>query len=224
MGKNLKTRVEDYDFVKGGKLKSDAYTLETSKMSERDLKDLLNYIDSEYKFSTTIWLPAYIEEGLNEDARKTDPSLKEHIGKTVSDILEDEDGENSYIKVKFTDKTQLSITAYPMGGRGVGLVAEGSLNEGAKILTKDLSREGEEFVAWIEKTMKTGTIKTISLEKNTAEVTFNENTDLTDDLFNMVREWPNAPAYMDLYVDVMSVNRGRLVMMVYGKRGMSFTA
>jgi hypothetical protein len=162
MGKNLKAKVEDYDFIKGGKLKSDAYTLETSKMSERDLKDLLNYIDNEdYKFSTTIWLPAYIKE---------------------------------------------------------------DLNEGAKILTKDLSREGEEFVAWIEKTMKTGTIKTISLEKNTAEITFNENVDLTDDMFNMVREWPNAPAYMDLYVDVMSVNRGRLVMMVYGKRGMSFTA
>ena len=163
------------------------------------------------------------EEFLNEDARKTDPSLKEHIGKTVSDILEDDDGENSYIKVKFTDKTQLSITAYPMGSGGVGLVAEGSLNEGAKISPKYLSREGEEFVSWIEKTMKNGTIKSIFLEKNTAEVTFNENTDLTDDLFNMVEQWPNAPIHMDLYVDVMSVNRGRLVMMIYGKSGMSFT-
>lgn len=130
MVKNLEARVEDYDFVKGGKIEKDAYTLETSKMSERDLKDLLNYIDSQgYQFSTTIWLPAYLEEGLNEDSRKTDPSLKEHIGKKVAAILEDEDGENSYIKVKFTDNTHLSITAYPMGSGGVGLVAERKLNE-----------------------------------------------------------------------------------------------
>jgi hypothetical protein len=101
---------------------------------------------------------------------------------------------------------------------------ESELNEGAKISPKDLSREGEELVNWLEKTLKNGTIKSIFLEKNTAEVTFNENTDLTDDLFNMVEQWPNAPAYMDLYVDVMSVNRGRLVMMVFGKPGMKFTA
>jgi hypothetical protein len=68
------------------------------------------------------------QEFLNEDAKKTDPSLKEHIGKKVKAILEDEDGVNSYVTVQFTDNTQMKIIAYPMAG-GVGLVAEGKLNE-----------------------------------------------------------------------------------------------
>jgi hypothetical protein len=102
-------------------------------------------------------------------------------------------------------------------------VSESQLNEGAKITPKELSREGEEFIKWFEKTMASGSVKSIVLEDNTAEVTFNQNLDISKDIFNMVREWPNAPAYMDLYIDVMSVNRGQLVMMIYGKSGMSFT-
>ena len=67
-------------------------------------------------------------ERVNEDYRNTDPSLKEYVGKTVKAILEDDDGENSYVTIQFNDNTQMKITAYPLGSGGVGLVVE-SLNE-----------------------------------------------------------------------------------------------
>ena len=67
-------------------------------------------------------------ERVNEDYRNTDPSLKEYVGKTVKAILEDDDGENSYVTIQFNDNTQMKITAYPLGSGGVGLVLE-SLNE-----------------------------------------------------------------------------------------------
>lgn len=68
------------------------------------------------------------ESFLNEDYRNTDPSLKEYVGKTVKAILEDDDGENSYVTIQFNDSTQMKITAHPLGSGGVGLVVE-SLDE-----------------------------------------------------------------------------------------------
>ena len=68
------------------------------------------------------------EEFLNEDYRNTDPSLKDYVGKKIKAILEEEDGENSYVTIQFNDNTQMKITAYPLGSGGVGLVVE-SLNE-----------------------------------------------------------------------------------------------
>ena len=63
-------------------------------------------------------------EPTNEDARTTDSSLKEYVGKTIKAILEDEDGENSYVIIKLTDGSQMRITAYPMGSGGVGMTVE----------------------------------------------------------------------------------------------------
>ena len=63
-------------------------------------------------------------ESVNEDAKKTDPSLKGYVGKTIKAILEDYDGENSYVTIQFSDNTQMSITAYPAGNGGVGLEVE----------------------------------------------------------------------------------------------------
>ena len=67
MGRNLEASHKDYEFTKGGKLSMETHTLDTSKLSERDLTDLIHYLDSEkYKFSTLIWLPAY--ESITMDA------------------------------------------------------------------------------------------------------------------------------------------------------------
>lgn len=45
----------------------------------------------------------------------------EFTGKTIKFIKEDFDGENAYLKITFTDGAEMSITAYPTGGGGVGL-------------------------------------------------------------------------------------------------------
>ena len=45
----------------------------------------------------------------------------EFTGQTIKSIKEDQDGENAYLKITFTDGTKMSITAYPTGGGGVGL-------------------------------------------------------------------------------------------------------
>jgi hypothetical protein len=45
----------------------------------------------------------------------------EFTGKTIKSIKENFDGENAYLKIIFTDGTEMSITAYPTGGGGVGL-------------------------------------------------------------------------------------------------------
>jgi hypothetical protein len=63
-------------------------------------------------------------EPTNEDARTTDSSLKEYVGKTIKAILEDEDGENSYVTIKLSNGSQIRITAYPTGGGGVGMAIE----------------------------------------------------------------------------------------------------
>jgi hypothetical protein len=57
-----------------------------------------------------------------------DSSIMEHYGKTVKQVLEDEDGLNSYLTIQFEDNTQMIITAYPTGSGGVDLMVE-SLNE-----------------------------------------------------------------------------------------------
>jgi len=57
-----------------------------------------------------------------------DSSITDHYGKTVKQVLEDEDGLNSYLTIQFKDNTQMIITAYPTGSGGVELMVE-SLNE-----------------------------------------------------------------------------------------------
>jgi hypothetical protein len=65
MGKNLDSDYNDYKFTKGGKTSTDTHTLDTTKLSETELKDLIHYLESQrYKFYTEIWLPAY--ESVNE--------------------------------------------------------------------------------------------------------------------------------------------------------------
>jgi hypothetical protein len=70
------------------------------------------------------------EDFLNEAKGKPtkDSSIKDHYGKTIKQVLEDEDGENEYLTIQFTDNTEMYITAYPTGNGGVGLVVE-SVNE-----------------------------------------------------------------------------------------------
>jgi hypothetical protein len=97
------------------------------------------------------------------------------------------------------------------------------VNEAAKITPKDLTHEGEEAVKFLERIFRNGTVKKMDLENNTIEITFEQNLDLTEDLFSMAQKWPTAPSHLGLFVDVMSVNRGYLVMMVYGKPGLHFT-
>ena len=63
-------------------------------------------------------------ELINEDARTTDPSLKDYVGKTIKAILEDDYGENSYVTIKLSNGSQIRITAYPTGGGGVGMAVE----------------------------------------------------------------------------------------------------
>ena len=65
MGKNIDSN--KYYFEKS---KTVGYwILDVEKLSERELKDLLQYLESEkYKFGTQIWLPAY-ESEINEDQR-----------------------------------------------------------------------------------------------------------------------------------------------------------
>ena len=62
MGKNIDSK--KYYFEKS---KTVGYwILDVEKLSERELKDLLQYLESEkYKFGTQIWLPAY-ESEINE--------------------------------------------------------------------------------------------------------------------------------------------------------------
>jgi len=65
------------------------------------------------------------EDELNEDARRTtDPSLKDHIGKKIKAILEDEDGQNSYVRIMLSDGSRISITAYSTGSGGVEIAVE----------------------------------------------------------------------------------------------------
>jgi hypothetical protein len=96
------------------------------------------------------------------------------------------------------------------------------INEGAKITPKALTHEGEEAVKFLEGIFRNGTVTKMNLERNTIEITFEQNLDLTDDIFSMAQKWPTAPSHLGLFVDVMSVNRGFLTMMVYGKPGLNF--
>jgi len=108
MGQNLDSKIEDYDFVKGGKLKTDAWTLETSKMKERDLKDLLNYLDSQdYKFSTTIWLPAYIKESVNE-AKKSITQLATELVEIAASYVDVDMTPEMHAAQSIEDEDQLT--------------------------------------------------------------------------------------------------------------------
>jgi hypothetical protein len=93
----------------------------------------------------------------------------------------------------------------------------------APLIKQKLSKDGELFTSWFNKIMKSGTVKSIEFDKNSIEVAFETNTDLSSDIFNMVREWPTAPSQLGLYIDVMSVNRGQLVMVIFANPGISFT-
>ena len=107
------------------------WVLDVKKLSERELKDLLQYLESEkYKFGTEIWLPAYTDDGFESVVYEAkgkptkDSSIIDHYGKTIKQVLEEEDGENEYLTIQFTDNTEMYITAYPTGNGGVGLVVE----------------------------------------------------------------------------------------------------
>jgi hypothetical protein len=64
MGQNLDA--PDYKFTKGGRTSLETHTLDVSALSNQDLNDLFQYMESQkYPFSTTIWLPAF-ESSLNE--------------------------------------------------------------------------------------------------------------------------------------------------------------
>ena len=77
MGKNIDSN--KYYFEKS---KTVGYwILDVEKLSEGELKDLLQYLDSEkYKFSTQIWLPAY-ESEINEGAT---PRLLKSAGQNLA--------------------------------------------------------------------------------------------------------------------------------------------
>ncbi len=62
-------------------------------------------------------LKQIIKEELNEVLNEENSKF---IGKSIKYIKEDSDGENEYLKIKFTDGTEMNITAYPANG-GVGL-------------------------------------------------------------------------------------------------------
>jgi hypothetical protein len=96
------------------------------------------------------------------------------------------------------------------------------LNEGAKITPSKLTHEGEEAAKFLNSIFRTGTVKVMNFKDNVIEITFEDNLDLTDDIFGMVQKWTNAPSHLDLHIDVMSVNRGKLNMVVFGKPGIHF--
>ena len=60
-------------------------------------------------------LKKYLAEG------KLNENTSEFIGKTIQSIKEDDDSENAYLKIIFTDGSKMTITAYPLGMGGVGL-------------------------------------------------------------------------------------------------------
>ena len=97
------------------------------------------------------------------------------------------------------------------------------LNEGAKITPSKLTHEGEEAAKFLNSIFRSGTVKVMNFKDNTIEVIFEDSLDLTNDIFGMVQKWTNAPSHLDLYIDVMSVNRGKLVMMIFAKPGLHFT-
>jgi predicted AlkP superfamily phosphohydrolase/phosphomutase len=100
---------------------------------------------------------------------------------------------------------------------------ENFLNEGMKVTPKELTHEGEEALAWLTKIFDKAIIRSIEFDKNQIDIVFDDGVDLTSSLFNMGQKWLTAPAHLDLYVDVMSVNRGVLNAVIFGKAGMSFT-
>jgi hypothetical protein len=103
------------------------------------------------------------------------------------------------------------------------LTYESFLNEGAKITPRKLTREGEDASAWLQKIMRSGTIESMNFEGNRIDVIFEDAVDLSEDIFSLAQKWPTAPSNLDLYIDVMSVNRGKLNMVIFGKSGLSFT-
>jgi hypothetical protein len=102
------------------------------------------------------------EDFLNEAKGKPtkDSSIKDHYGKTIKQVLEDEDGENEYLTIQFTDNTEMYITAYPTGNGGVGLVVE-SVNEG------DMTKDYDGFIILDFKTKKLYKGRYIKGVKNT---------------------------------------------------------
>jgi hypothetical protein len=82
MGKNIDSN--KYYFEKS---KTVGYwILDVKKLSERELKDLLGYLESEkYKFGTQIWLPAY-ESEMNEGHRPAKVKIPTNASTVIKKI------------------------------------------------------------------------------------------------------------------------------------------
>lgn len=82
MGKNIDSN--KYYFEKS---KTVGYwILDVEKLSERELKDLLGYLESEkYKFGTQIWLPAY-ESEMNEGHRPAKVKIPTNASTVIKKI------------------------------------------------------------------------------------------------------------------------------------------
>ncbi len=108
-----------------------------------------------------------------------------------------------------------------------------SINESAKIYpnANNLSRQGEDLVKWLNTVTKEKSIESIDFREettasadNSCYVTFKTNTDLSVDMFSLIEQWKNAPKDLDLYIDTMSVNGGKLVAVIFAKPGIKFIA
>ena len=88
------------------------WVLDVKKLSERELKDLLQYLDSEkYKFGTEIWLPAYTGYGFESVVYEA----KEFMGYKVGDdfyYIPSTQGETRYYKIMAITKNVIKLQNY----------------------------------------------------------------------------------------------------------------
>lgn len=84
--------------------------------------------------------------------------------------------------------------------------------------TSKLTREGEEFVNFMSTVIREKTIESISFKKNYIEIQFENSVDLTNDLFSFFKNWEYSPAHLDLYIEDISVTKGKLRMMIFSMK------
>ena len=62
-----------------------------------------------------------ISEGATDYTVITDKLVKQHFGKTIKEIRELSVGGKEYIKIIFTDGSELEITAFPSGSHSASV-------------------------------------------------------------------------------------------------------